>query len=114
MAIGSAHLFGYKLAPNFNMPYLAPNIAALWNRWHMSLSNWLRDYLYIPLGGSRGGRWRTCRNLFITMTIAGLWHGSAWHFVLFGTANGCLLIGHRWYRDLGGNNPRWQKVLQTW
>jgi len=100
MAIGSAHLLGYKLAQNFNMPYLARNIAEFWRRWHISLSSWLRDYLYFPLGGSRRGPWITCRNLMIVMTIAGLWHGAAWNYVLFGVIHGLLLSGylffHKW------------------
>jgi alginate O-acetyltransferase complex protein AlgI len=95
MAIGCAHLLGYKLAKNFNMPYLAANISDFWRRWHMSLSSWLRDYLFIPLGGSRGGNWQTCRNLMITMTLGGLWHGASWTFVLWGVLHGMLLIGHR-------------------
>ena len=69
MAIGTAHMLGYKLSRNFNMPYLAANIADFWRRWHISLSSWLRDYLFIPLGGSRGTRWQTTRNLLITMTL---------------------------------------------
>lgn len=95
MAIGTAHMLGYKLAPNFNMPYLASSISEFWRRWHMSLSTWLRDYLFIPLGGSRGGEWQTARNLLITMTLAGLWHGASWNFVIFGVVHGLLLSGHR-------------------
>ena len=95
MAIGTAHMLGYKLAENFNMPYLAANIGELWNRWHMSLSSWLRDYLFIPLGGSRGGEWKTRRNLLITMTLCGLWHGAAWSFVGFGVLQAAMLIIHR-------------------
>src|SRR5205085_5535272 len=72
MALGAAHMLGYKLAKNFNMPYLATNVAEFWHRWHISLSSWLRDYLFIPLGGSRGNSWQTCRNLIITMTLGGL------------------------------------------
>ena len=88
MALGSAHLLGYKLAQNFNMPYLAANIAEFWRRWHISLSTWLRDYLFIPLGGSRGGS-GDVRNLMITMTLGGLWHGASWTFILFsGTSRG--------------------------
>jgi alginate O-acetyltransferase complex protein AlgI len=99
MALGSAHLLGYHLAPNFAMPYLAPNITELWRRWHMSLSSWLRDYLFLPLGGSRGGRWRLFRNLLITMALCGLWHGASWNFVLFGVLHGFLLIGHKLFKD---------------
>jgi alginate O-acetyltransferase complex protein AlgI len=105
MAIGSAHLFGYKLAQNFNMPYLSGSITEFWHRWHISLSTWLRDHLFIPLGGSRGGRWHTCRNLFITMTLGGLWHGASWAFVIWGLVHGLLLIGHRLFRDFARMRP---------
>src|SRR5207302_4912204 len=74
MALGIAHMFGYKLAQNFNMPLVASSITDFWRRWHMSLSSWLRDYVFIPLGGSRGGGWLVFRNLLITMTLCGLWH----------------------------------------
>ena len=99
MAIGLAHMFGYKLAPNFNMPYIATNIAEFWRRWHISLSTWLRDYLFIPLGGSRGGDWHTARNLMIVMTLGGLWHGANWNFILFGVVQGLLLVGHRLFQS---------------
>jgi alginate O-acetyltransferase complex protein AlgI len=95
MALGAAHLLGYKLARNFNMPYLALNISEFWRRWHISLSSWLRDYLFIPLGGSRGSQWQTARNLMITMTLGGLWHGASWTFVFWGVLHGALLILHR-------------------
>lgn len=105
MAIGSAHMLGYKLAQNFNMPYLAVNISDFWRRWHISLSSWLRDYLFIPLGGSRGGTWAMNRNLLITMTLGGLWHGASWTFVAWGVLHGVLLIGHRTFRDFSKNRP---------
>jgi len=95
MAVGLAHMLGYRLPRNFNMPYLAANIADFWRRWHISLSSWLRDYLFIPLGGSRGSRWQTCRNLLVTMLIGGLWHGANWTFVAWGGLHGLLLAGHR-------------------
>lgn len=91
MAIALAHLFGFKLPPNFQTPYLSTSMAELWRRWHISLSLWLRDYLFIPLGGSRHGEWITCRNLILTMALGGLWHGAAWNFVLWGLYNGVLL-----------------------
>lgn len=100
IARGSALLFGYKVPINFNLPYLAANAADFWHRWHISLSSWLRDYLYIPLGGSRGGSWFTYRNLFITMALGGLWHGAANHFLLWGIYQGLLLIAHREYVNL--------------
>jgi alginate O-acetyltransferase complex protein AlgI len=113
MALGCAHLLGYKLAPNFNLPYLSPNIAEFWRRWHMSLSGWLRDYLYIPLGGSRRGRWVTYRNLAVTMTLGGLWHGASWPYVAFGTLQGLLLTAHRAFRDFCGRRPWLDRALQT-
>ncbi|HEY9789335.1 MAG TPA: MBOAT family O-acyltransferase, partial [Candidatus Obscuribacterales bacterium] len=81
IARGSAMLFGYKVPINFNLPYMAANVSEFWNRWHISLSTWLRDYLYIPLGGSRCPKWLNYRNLFITMALGGLWHGAAMHFL---------------------------------
>jgi alginate O-acetyltransferase complex protein AlgI len=95
MAIGSAHMLGYKLAKNFNMPYLAANVSEFWRRWHISLSSWLRDYLFIPLGGSRGTRWQTARNVLITMALGGLWHGANWTFVAWGILHAGYLIVHR-------------------
>jgi alginate O-acetyltransferase complex protein AlgI len=95
MAIGLAHLFGFKLPANFNFPYLATDIADFWRRWHISLSSWLRDYLYIPLGGSRLGTWITYRNLIIVMLLGGLWHGAQWTFVIWGLYHGVLLALHR-------------------
>jgi len=95
MALGSAHLLGYRLTVNFNSPYLSADIREFWKRWHMSLSSWLRDYLFIPLGGSRGSSFATCRNLLVTMTLGGLWHGAAAAYVLWGVYHGLLLIAHR-------------------
>lgn len=95
IARGSAMLFGYHIPLNFNMPYIAKNIADFWHRWHISLSTWLRDYLFIPLGGSKEGPWKTNRNLFVTMTLGGLWHGAAWNFVIWGIFHGLCLIVHR-------------------
>ena len=82
---------------NFNLPYLAANIGDFWHRWHISLSTWLRDYLYIPLGGSRCSKWLNYRNLFITMTLGGLWHGAGSHFLLWGAYQGIILILHKEY-----------------
>ncbi|MFI5317521.1 MAG: MBOAT family O-acyltransferase [Myxococcota bacterium] len=95
MALGCAHAFGLRLPQNFNAPYLSLNIAEFWRRWHISLSSWLRDYLYIPLGGNRGSRFATYRNLGITMLLGGLWHGAAWTFVAWGAYHGILLALHR-------------------
>ncbi|HJZ59512.1 MAG TPA: MBOAT family O-acyltransferase [Gemmataceae bacterium] len=113
MAIGLAHLLGYRLNNNFNMPYLSANVTEFWRRWHISLSTWLRDYLFIPLGGSRGGRWLTYRNLMITMTLGGLWHGAAWSYVLWGVAHGTLLVIHKQFKDWVTLRPRLDAALQT-
>jgi alginate O-acetyltransferase complex protein AlgI len=95
IARGVAKLMGFEFMLNFNLPYLAKNPQDFWARWHISLSSWLRDYLYIPLGGSRGGTFKVYRNLMLTMVIGGLWHGAAWNFVLWGFYHGSLLISHR-------------------
>ncbi len=113
MAIGVAHLLGYRLARNFDMPYLAANVAEFWRRWHISLSSWLRDYLFIPLGGSRGGCWRTYRNLLVTMTLGGLWHGASWTFVVWGVLHGLLLIGHRLFQQRCQGRPRLRRFFQS-
>src|SRR5579883_3488028 len=94
-ARGIAKCLGFELALNFNLPYFATSPQDFWARWHISLSTWLRDYLYIPLGGNRGGTRKLCRNLMLTMIIGGLWHGAAWTFVLWGTYQGILLVAHR-------------------
>ncbi len=99
IAIGSALLFGYQLPKNFDAPYTARNLQDFWHRWHISLSTWLRDYLYVPLGGSRGGAWKTYRNLMITMLLGGLWHGASWNFVIWGGLHGVALAATRmWQR----------------
>jgi alginate O-acetyltransferase complex protein AlgI len=99
MAIASAQLLGYELPVNFRFPYFARNISEFWHRWHISLSSWLRDYLYIPLGGNRGPRWFVYRNIMITMLLGGLWHGGAWTFVIWGGLHGVALVVHReWIR----------------
>lgn len=95
IARGISKLMGFDIMLNFRMPYFALNPQDFWKRWHISLSTWLRDYLYIPLGGNRGGEFMTYRNLFLTMLLGGLWHGAAWHFVAWGVFHGLLLIGHR-------------------
>jgi alginate O-acetyltransferase complex protein AlgI len=99
MAIGTAKMIGYDLPENFNMPYAATSITDFWRRWHMTLSAWLRDYLYIPLGGNRRGALRTYVNLMLTMLLGGLWHGASWNFVLWGGLHGVALAGHRFYRQ---------------
>jgi hypothetical protein len=94
-ARGIAKCLGFELSLNFNLPYFASSPQEFWSRWHISLSNWLRDYLYIPLGGNRGSKVKLYRNLLLTMIIGGLWHGAAWTFVLWGSYQGALLVGHR-------------------
>jgi len=95
MALGTARAFGFRLPENFDAPYLSRSITEFWRRWHMSLSSWLRDYLYIPLGGSRLGVGKTYRNLMITMLLGGLWHGANWTFVLWGGLHGLFLAVER-------------------
>jgi alginate O-acetyltransferase complex protein AlgI len=95
MAQGSALLMGYTLPENFNAPYFARNMSEFWKRWHISLSRWLRDYLYIPLGGNRQGKLNTYRNLFITMGLGGLWHGASWNFVIWGLLNALFLCVYK-------------------
>jgi D-alanyl-lipoteichoic acid acyltransferase DltB (MBOAT superfamily) len=99
IARGTARLLGFELMLNFNLPYIAHNPADFWRRWHISLSTWLRDYLYIPLGGSRHGRLRTYRNLMITMVLGGLWHGARWNFVFWGVFHGAILALHRLFTE---------------
>ena len=100
MAIGIALLLGIKFPDNFDRPYVARSLQEFWRRWHMTLSRWLRDYLYIPLGGNRGGRWAAYRNLLVTMILGGLWHGASWTFVVWGTFHGVGLVAERWSNDL--------------
>jgi alginate O-acetyltransferase complex protein AlgI len=101
MAVGLAWLLGFRFPQNFNSPFKANNISDFWRRWHMSLSFWFRDYLFIPLGGSRQGTKRTVRNLFITMLLVGLWHGAAWTFIVWGLVHGVFLGGHALLRRAG-------------
>src|SRR5712664_2278923 len=97
IARGSAQLLGFHFIVNFRQPFLAQRLQEFWRRWHISLSTWLRYYLYIPLGGSAGGQWQTARNLFITMVLAGLWHGANWTFVIFGAIHGVVLAVERYF-----------------
>ncbi len=105
MAIGAALLFNIRLPVNFNSPYKALDIQDFWRRWHITLSRWLRDYLYIPLGGNRKGASRTMVNLFITFLLAGLWHGAGWTFVTWGALHGAALAGHRIWQARGWRMP---------
>lgn len=106
MAIAVAGLFGYRLTRNFNAPYLARNVTDFWHRWHISLSTWLRDYLYIPLGGNRHGKLNTHRNILITMLLGGLWHGASWNFVLWGFMHGVALSLHKLWTDARAQGRR--------
>jgi D-alanyl-lipoteichoic acid acyltransferase DltB (MBOAT superfamily) len=108
MAIGLALLLGFQFPANFNRPYTAITLQEFWHRWHMSLSRWLRDYLYIGLGGNRKGRLMTYRNLMLTMLLGGLWHGAAWNFVLWGGLHGTGLAAERWWDERrGSSRVRW-------
>ena len=95
MAIGLGHLFGFRFKENFRYPYLSSSLSEFWRRWHISLGSWFREYLYIPLGGSRGSLFKTCRNLFLVFFCTGLWHGAAWTFVAWGLIHGTLVILER-------------------
>ena len=113
IAVGLGRLLGVDIMQNFRAPYCAEGPRAFWRRWHISLSTWLRDYLYVPLGGNRGGPGKTRRNLMITMLLGGLWHGAAWNFVLWGAYHGLLLV---FGRDVGlgrwlARVPRWLRRL---
>ena len=96
MAIGLALLLGFRFPQNFDGPYTAMSLQDFWRRWHMTLSRWLRDYLYVPLGGNRKGRWQTYRNLMITFLLGGLWHGASWTFVVWGGIHGTFLSYEHW------------------
>jgi len=113
IARGSALLMGIKVPQNFNLPYLSGSYSEFWKRWHITLSAWLKDYLYIPLGGSRLGEVRTCVNLVITMTLGGLWHGAAPHFVVWGFYVGVLLVLHRIWRKVVARSRALEKLVET-
>ena len=107
MAIGAALLFGIRLPVNFMSPYRATTIREFWRRWHITLSRWLRDYVFIPLGGSRIGRLMTLRNLFITFLVGGVWHGAGWNFIIWGSLHGLAIVVHRLWSDNGRRLPSW-------
>ncbi len=98
MAVGFSRLLGIRLSRNFAYPYFSQNVSEFWRRWHITLSSWFRDYLFIPLGGSRGGEFRTARNLVITFALSGLWHGANWTFLVWGLFHGTLVIVHRQFQ----------------
>jgi alginate O-acetyltransferase complex protein AlgI len=100
MAIGTARMMGIKVPANFNWPYLATSLSAFWQRWHISLSSWIRDYLYVPLGGNRVSKMRHAANLLLVFLVCGLWHGAAWNFVAWGAFHGAGLIAEAWIKAL--------------
>lgn len=106
MAIGAALMFNIRLPINFNSPYKSLDIQDFWRRWHITLGRFLRDYIYIPLGGNRRGEWQTYANLFTTFLIGGLWHGASWMFVLWGALHGAALVVHRAWKSMGLSMPR--------
>ena len=111
MAIGTAKALGYDLSRNFNMPYIAKNISTFWKRWHISLSTWLQEYLYISLGGNRKGTVRTYINLFLTMLIGGLWHGASWTFVVWGALHGVALCIHKLWMKLTKHDKNYKGTI---
>ncbi len=114
IAIGSANVLGFRLPENFNMPYMAKSLKEFWHRWHISLSTWLRDYLYIPLGGSRHGKHRAISNLIVTMLLGGLWHGASWHFVLWGAFHGLGLAFNKIWDDWIASKAVLENASKTW
>jgi alginate O-acetyltransferase complex protein AlgI len=113
MAIGIARMVGVRFPENFDSPYKAASVIDFWRRWHMTLSYFLRDYVYIPLGGNRHGELRQHLNLFLTMLIGGLWHGANWTFVVWGAVHGVMLsINHAW-RRMGLKLPEWVGWMLT-
>jgi len=124
IAIGVALLLGFRFPQNFNAPYRSLSIQDFWRRWHMTLSRWLRDYLYIPLGGNRDGTYRTYRNLMLTMILGGLWHGAAWNFVIWGTIHGAALsverVASSWWAarndatEAEAKLPAWASATIRW
>ncbi|MCP5559313.1 MAG: MBOAT family protein [Verrucomicrobiaceae bacterium] len=112
IAIGVARWLGFDLMDNFRQPYLAISPQDFWKRWHISLSSWLRDYLYIPLGGNRGSKWFTARNLLLTMFLGGLWHGAAWTYIIWGGIHGLWLVLDRFFRRPNTPSlPAWRNAL---
>ena len=110
MAIGLGYMFGFRFLENFSHPYVAQSITEFWRRWHISLSTWFRDYLYVPLGGNRGSALRTYRNLVLVFFLCGLWHGASWSFVVWGLLHGFLLVIER--MGLGRLMARWPRALR--
>ena len=116
IAIGTAKLFGFRLMDNFKSPYFSASIKEFWKRWHISLSSWFQDYVYIPLGGNRKGKFRKQLNLLVTFLVSGLWHGAAWHFVIWGGIHGLYQVAENILEELGAASkcrkfPRGVKIL---
>lgn len=109
MAIGLGRMFGFEFLENFNAPYVSRSVTEFWQRWHISLSNWMREYLYIPLGGNRVSPWRVALNLWIVFLLSGFWHGASWNFLAWGALHGALLTAERFARLRGW--PRWPAAL---
>ena len=112
IAIGIALWLGFSIPANFRAPYKSDSITDFWRRWHISLSSWLRDYLYISLGGNRCSRWRMYFNQFMTMLLGGLWHGASWNFVVWGSVHGVALCLHKAWRNLLGHDKHY--VSRGW
>lgn len=106
MAIGVSKILGIDLPRNFNLPYLAHNVTELWKRWHITLSSWLQDYIYISLGGNRKGKIRTYINLILTMVIGGIWHGANWTYIVWGLLHGIALAVHKVWMTLTGSSSK--------
>jgi alginate O-acetyltransferase complex protein AlgI len=113
IARGCSLALGYPLPQNFDHPYASASVTEFWRRWHMTLSRWLRDYLYVGLGGNRGGRLATYRNLLLTMTLGGLWHGARWTFVAWGLYHGVLLVLHKLWVGFAGDSALLAKLRAT-
>ena len=110
MAIGLGAMFGFRFLENFNYPYISRSIREFWRRWHISLTNWFRDYLYIPLGGNRRGEGRTYLNLILVFLLCGFWHGASWNFIVWGAFHGFFLALERW--RLSPVLERWPRPVQ--
>jgi hypothetical protein len=121
MALGAAKLFNIELTQNFNKPYLATSMTDFWRKWHISLSSWLRDYLYIPLGGNRVGLWHKCSNILVVFIVCGLWHGASWNFLAWGLLHGLFQVMGvlsqpyrlKMYRTLRLENSRALRIWQS-
>ena len=114
IAIGCARILGFDLMNNFNKPYGAESITAFWRRWHISLSTWFRDYVYLPLGGGREGQWKQSRNILIVFVLSGIWHGAAWTFIVWGAIHGLILVVEKFLGEVSRYRiPRWAGIAVT-